>query len=200
MLDHISCSLKALVKGPLSKPLRRVGAVAIASAAFALVGACATLTKTATSGIPAVLDVPATDVLLLRAHGIGVQIYQCQASREDPNRYEWVFQAPEAQLFDHTGKPIIRHFAGPTWEVTDGSSVVGEVTAKDSGPDPMAIAWLRLHATSTAGRGLLSHTQDIQRLNTVGGKAPAGGCNAALTGSEARTRYSADYLFYRARS
>ena len=59
---------------------------------------------------------------------------------------------------------------------------------------------LLLRAKSTSGHGLLSRTQSIQRVNTVGGKAPAGGCASALLGSEARVHYTADYLFYGARS
>jgi hypothetical protein len=99
-------------------------------------------------------------------------------------------------LFDRSGKPLIKHFAGPSWQATDGSTVVGEVTAKDNGPDTMAIPWLLLRAKSTTGTGPLSHTQSIQRINTVGGKAPPGGCGATLSGSEVRVHYTADYLFY----
>jgi hypothetical protein len=150
--------------------------------------------------VPASLQVPAGAVLLLRGAAVGVQIYECQASHDDPTKFEWVFKAPDAKLFDHSGKQIIKHFAGPTWEANDGSSVVGEVTAKDNGPDPLAIPWLLLRAKSTAGHGLLSRTQFIQRIDTVGGKAPAGGCGASLSGSEVRMQYTADYLFYGVRS
>jgi hypothetical protein len=139
-------------------------------------------------------------VLFLQGHAVGVQIYECQASHDDPTKFDWVFKSPEAQLFDRRGKAIIKHYAGPSWQATDGSTVVGDVTAKDNGPDPMAIPWLLLRAKSTSGNGPLSHTQSVQRLNTVGGKAPPGGCGALLLGSEVRVHYTADYLFYRARS
>jgi len=172
------------------------------AALLILVAGCATTTSPAArtlpppSAIPASLQVPATQVLLLRAPAVGVQIYECQASAEDSKKYDWVFKAPEAQLFDHSGKAIIKHFAGPTWEHADGSAVVGEVTAKETGPDPLAIPWLLLSAKSTSGHGILSRVQFIQRIHTVGGKAPAGGCGVALMGSEVRMQYSADYLFY----
>jgi Protein of unknown function (DUF3455) len=174
----------------------RIGLVAL----LILIASCATVNRPAAPVVPASLQVPTTQVLSLQAHAIGVQIYECQASHDDPTRFDWVFKAPEAQLFDHAGKPIIKHYAGPTWEASDGSTVVGEVTAKDNGPDPMAIPWLLLRAKSTSGHGSLSRTQSIQRLITAGGKAPAGGCGAALLGSEVRMHYTADYLFYRARS
>jgi hypothetical protein len=155
--------------------------------------------RAATPAIAAAVQAPADQVLQLRAHAEGVQIYVCEATHDDPMQFVWKFKAPEAQLFDKSGQPIIKHFAGPTWLATDGSSVVGEVVAKDDGPDPMAIPWLLLRVKSTAGVGLLSRTQSVQRLNTVGGKAPDGGCGAGLVGSEVRMHYTADYLFYRAR-
>lgn len=46
---------------------------------------------------------------------------------------------------------------------------------------------------------VLSRTLSIQRLLTVGGKAPAAGCSTSQAGSEARVNYGADYLFYKAR-
>jgi hypothetical protein len=165
----------------------------------ALLSSCAA-NRAAAPVIPASIQAPDNQTLQLRAHAVGVQIYICQASHDDPMRFDWVLKAPEAQLFDSSGKPIIKHFGGPTWQAADGSSVIGEVVAKDSGPDPMAIPWLLLRAKSTSGNGLLSHTQSVQRLNTVGGKAPEGGCGAGLVGSEVSVHYTADYLFYRARS
>jgi hypothetical protein len=168
-------------------------------ALFILLAGCATTNKPAAPVVPSSLQVPATEVLFLQGHAVGSQIYECQASHDDPTHFDWVLKAPEAQLFDRAGKPIIKHFAGPSWQATDGSIVVGEVTAKDNGPDPMAIPWLLLRAKSTSGTGPLSHTLSIQRLNTQGGKAPPGGCGASLLGSELRVHYAADYLFYSAR-
>ncbi len=109
----------------------------------------------------------------------GVQIYACAARKDDAAKFEWTLVAPEAELFDAAGKKIGRHYAGPTWEATDGSKVVGELKARDDGPDPNAIPWLLLAAKSTSGSGVLSKTTSIQRLRTVGGKAPSEGCAVA---------------------
>ena len=148
--------------------------------------------------IPANLMVPATQRLSLAAHAIGVQIYDCKASKDDPGRYEWVLRAPEADLFDESGQKIGRHYAGPTWESNDGSKAVGEVKARDDGPDANAIPWLLMTAKSTSGDGILGRTVSVQRVETVGGKAPSGGCGQmqAARAREARVPYSATYNFF----
>ncbi len=165
----------------------------------ALFACCATANAGAVPGVPETLKVSATQVLSLETQGTGVQIYECKAGKDDPAKFEWVFKAPEAELFDSAGKKIARHYAGPTWEANDGSKVVGEVKAKDNGPDPNAIPWLLLSAKSTSGNGVFSRTKSIQRLNTVGGKAPAEGCTQAQAGKETRVPYKAKYYFYIAR-
>lgn len=146
--------------------------------------------------VPENLRVPATQTLSLEAHAIGVQIYDCKPGKDDPARFEWVFRAPEADLLDAARKKIGKHYAGPTWESNDGSKVVGEVRARDDGPDVNAIPWLLLSARSTSGVGVLGQTASVQRVQTVGGKAPAGGCSQEQAGKEARVPYSATYYFY----
>ena len=148
--------------------------------------------------VPAVLDVPAGQVLTLTAHGVGVQIYQCAANPQDPGNFSWTLKAPEATLRSPSGKKLGTHYAGPTWEAPDGSKVVGELVAKADSPDATAIAWLLLRAKATSGSGVFAAVSSIQRLRTVGGKAPAGGCDAAHAGRETRIRYSAEYRFYAA--
>jgi hypothetical protein len=166
-----------------------------ASSLAAFLSVCAGSTATA-ADVPADLKVPADQKLSLEARAKGVQIYECKASKTDPKVFEWAFKAPEAELFDSAGARIGKHFAGPTWESTDGSKVVGAVKAKDDGPDPGAIPWLLLGATSSSGTGVLGRTLSVQRLETKGGKAPATGCDAAHGGSEARVPYTAVYDFY----
>jgi hypothetical protein len=146
--------------------------------------------------VPDNLKTSITEVISLKAQGKGVQIYECKADTNDSTRFEWVFKAPEADLFDDTGKMIGKHYAGPTWEVNDGSKVVGTVKQRDNGPDPDAIPWLLLTAKSTSGNGVFSRVTSIQRLNTVGGTAPAEGCNKALANKEIRIPYKATYYFY----
>ena len=172
-------------------------AIAIAKVSIvALLAGFSTVKAGTMPEVPEALKVPANQVLSLETQAAGVQIYECKASKDDPTRFEWAFKAPEAELFDSTGKKIGRHYAGPTWESNDGSKVVGEVKAKDNGPDPNAIPWLLLSAKSTSGNGVLSQTQSIQRLQTAGGKAPVEGCTQAQVGKEARVTYKANYYFY----
>jgi hypothetical protein len=153
----------------------------------------------AATSAPAALKAPAGQVLAISARGAGVQIYTCTADKDDPTRFSWTLKAPEATLRDKSGKLLGKHYAGPTWEATDGSKVVGDVAAKDAGPDASAIPWLLLRAKSTSGTGIFSAVASIQRLRTVGGKAPANGCDQGQSGKEARVPYSAEYLFYTAR-
>ncbi|SPE35455.1 conserved exported hypothetical protein [Burkholderiales bacterium] len=146
--------------------------------------------------VPDKLRVPAGQSVSLEARASGVQVYTCEATKTDPTRVSWVFKEPQAALYDRNGKPIGKHYAGPTWESTDGSKVVGALVAQDPGPDATAIPWLLLTAKSTAGGGVLSATKSIQRVNTVGGRAPAEGCDPTLVGNVARVPYQATYYFF----
>ena len=109
----------------------------------------------------------------------------------------WTFSGPRATLSDIFGQPKWTHFAGPTWQHRDGSSVVaaavGNVTV-----DPDSIPWLLLKATSTKpgkfGDAMVKTTY-IQRLNTRGGLAPVGKCTEA--GEVTEVPYTADYVFWR---
>ena len=48
------------------------------------------------------------------------------------------------------------------------------------------------------GGDALTRTTYIQRINTIGGTAPATGCSAAgNVGSKILVPYEADYIFYR---
>ena len=175
---------------------KRIITVIGRASVVALLAACATSHAGTLPAVPDSLAVPATQTLLLGTRASGVQIYDCKPSKDDPYRFEWVFRAPEADLFDAAGTRVGKHYAGPAWEANDGSKVVGEVKAHDDGPDANAIPWLLLSAKSTSGAGVLARTASVQRLQTVGGKPPAGGCSEARAGAEARVPYSATYYFY----
>ena len=56
--------------------------------------------------IPDALEPGANAALAMVVPAKGVQIYECRASKGQPGAYEWAFVAPEAELFDTTGKPI----------------------------------------------------------------------------------------------
>lgn len=161
-----------------------------------LLGGCVTSGGGALPDVPASLKVPASQTVSRWVRASGVQIYDCKPGKDDPAQFAWVFRAPEAELRDRAGKPIGKHYAGPTWEANDGSRVVGEVVARDSGPDATAIPWLLLRVASVTGDGIFRRTQSIQRLHTAGGKAPADGCGQAQNGQETRVAYTADYVFY----
>jgi hypothetical protein len=136
---------------------------------------------------------PPGSSLLLEVMADGVQIYTCEAKGSG---FEWSFTAPEANLFDQQGRQIGAHFAGPSWKMTDGSEVVGEVVAKADAPDAGAIQWLLLRAKSHEGSGMLAQAAFIRRAETKGGVAPRRGCDANHVAQQARMRYSATYQFF----
>jgi hypothetical protein len=168
----------------------------LAGASIAAVAACAVAQAPTPPEVPAALRAPAGQVVFVEALATGVQIYQCEA--RPGSGYQWVFKAPEATLVDRAGHSLGKHYAGPTWESNDGSTVVGEVKANDPGPNPSAIPWLLLAAKSTSGPGVFAATQSVQRVATVGGLAPAEACSEASVKQVARVPYSASYYFYRA--
>lgn len=131
--------------------------------------------------------------LVLEVRADGVQVYDCKVKG---NRFEWSFTAPEANLFNQEGRQIGTHFAGPSWKLSDGSEVVGEVIAKANAPDPGAIPWLLLRAKSHEGSGVLAQAAFIRRVDTKGGVAPRMGCDPSHLSQQARMRYSATYEFF----
>jgi len=50
-------------------------------------------------------------------------------------------------------------------------------------------------SAKSSGPGVLNGVTFVQRVNTVGGKAPAAG--GTVIGQEVRVAYSAEYFFYR---
>jgi Protein of unknown function (DUF3455) len=160
---------------------------------------CASHTAVPPASVPPALQVPGAQVLTRTLHGSGVQIYECRPSPQNAAQFVWTLEAPKADLADRSGKDVGRHYEGPTWEAYDGSKVVGEVVARDSGPVPSAIPWLLLRAKSATGKGMFARVQYIQRLNTVGGLAPATGCDSTQATQRVRVAYAADYYFYAAR-
>lgn len=179
---------------------RKMSGLAVATWCTPLLVACAGAPGATPIVIPDNLNVAPPQTLALEVQASGVQIYQCAVAKTDASQFEWRFVAPQADLFDRDGKKIGHHYAGPTWESTDGSKVVGAVQAQNAGPDPGAIPWLLLSAKSTSGSGVFGLTQSIQRLQTVGGKAPADVCDQAQLGKETRVAYKAVYRFYSAKS
>jgi len=166
-----------------------------AAAVILAAAGCASTGAVRTDDVPDALRAPANQLLTLQAHANGVQIYQCKPSKDDPSHFAWVLSAPEANLFDGTGKKVAKHYAGPTWENVDGSIVVGQVAAKVDSPDGHSIPWLLLTAKTTSGKGQFGSVVSIQRLHTVGGDAPPS-CDGAKPDKQLRVPYKADYFFY----
>jgi len=138
------------------------------------------------AGIPDAIKVP--DGFCLKQHvtGSGVQIYSCINSA-------WALKAPEANLTDK-GNFVGNHFLGPTWQWKDGSKVKATKTASSPGGTPADVPWLLLTVTKEDGEGKLDGTKLIQRINTLGGAAPAGACTAT---DDLLVGYKAEYLFYK---
>ncbi len=158
---------------------------------------CASPRLMAVNNLPSNLRPPADQTLYFETLATGVQIYECKAKADGSGNFEWAFRAPEAGLFDANGKALGKHYAGPTWEALDLSNVVGEVKARDPGPDNKAIPWLLLSAKSVTGKGVFSETKSILRVRTVGGVAPAEACTEAKLKEVARVPYTATYHYYR---
>jgi uncharacterized protein DUF3455 len=141
--------------------------------------------------LPDAIKPPAGQSIYLDTLAEGFQVYTC--SKNDSGAFAWVLKAPDAQLFDLQKKPIGKHYAGPTWEGLDGGKVVG--AAKANAPGTNAIPWLLLEVKSREGKGQFTEAKNILRVSTVGGVAPATGCDQAQSGKENRVPYTASYLF-----
>jgi|SRR5471032_480558 len=139
--------------------------------------------------IPAELAVPGKTPAL-SVHAEGVQIYDCKTDAF--GSMTWQFREPLATLMV-SGKTVGRHFAGPTWQLSDGSSVVGRLAAQAPGKTDKDIAWLKLDVVSRQGDGALSNVNLVERLNTQGGVFK-GACEQS--GSLHLEPYSADYSFF----
>jgi hypothetical protein len=136
------------------------------------------------------LQVPAGNKVAYHVYAEGVQIYRW-------NGTSWTFIAPEAVLFADAGLEGVvgSHYGGPTWESVSGSKVVGSVRERCI-PNPDAVAWLLLEAISSEGPGVFDRLTFVQRVNTVGGIAPAD--PGDFLGDEERVSYTTEYVFYRA--
>ena len=134
------------------------------------------------------LQIPEGNSLTFHAYAIGVQVYRW-------NGTAWVFVAPSATLYADPGYHgrVAIHYGGPTWQSISGSKVVGMRLAGCT-PDPTAIPWLRLGAVSSQGPGVFDGVSFVQRVNTVGGIAPA--TAGTTVGQVANVPYSAEYYFY----
>jgi Protein of unknown function (DUF3455) len=131
------------------------------------------------------------EAVVLSVHAEGAQVYECKVGSD--GKPAWAFREPIATLL-LDGKTVGRHYAGPNWEHSDGSAVVGKVAGSAPGATPADIPWLKLDVVSRRGSGILTGVTTVQRINTQGGKLE-GACDKAGTFRSAP--YSADYVFLR---
>lgn len=129
--------------------------------------------------------------LIATVHAQGAQVYECKTGAS--GKFAWQFREPIATLI-MDGKTIGRHYAGPNWELADGSAVAAKVAGRAPGATAQDIPLLKLEVASQRGSGQLSGVTTVQRLNTKGGVAegPCADAGAFLT-----VPYSADYAFFR---
>ncbi len=131
--------------------------------------------------IPAAVSVPDNlpngNARVATYYAVGVQKYKARVkSGSDPVAYEWVFVAPQADLYDNTNSKVGNHGAGPFWTISPADSIFAQqfVPARTApSPDPGSIAWLLLMPkTGTTPTGIFAEVDYIQRIATKGGKAP----------------------------
>jgi hypothetical protein len=128
--------------------------------------------------------------LIAKMHANGAQIYECRMSAL--NTLTWQFREPIATLVQD-GMTVGRHFAGPNWEMADGTTVKGMMVSQAPGTTDTDIPNLMLAVTSAKGRGPIASARTILRINTSGGIAK-GSC--PHNGDVLSVPYSADYAFY----
>jgi Protein of unknown function (DUF3455) len=121
-------------------------------------------------GIP----LPENTSVVLAVASEGVQIYESKPG--STGAYEWVLEAPEAELKNLSGEVLGKHFGGPTWSLNDGSQLVGNLPPLKivNDPDGRNIAWLLVAVKSKTESGILSKIDYIMRIATSGGVPPSG--------------------------
>src|SRR5262245_46297650 len=136
------------------------------------------------------IQVQGGDSVVFHAYAVGVQVYRWNGS-------SWTFVEPIATLYADAGYQgkVGTHYVGPTWESNSGSKVVG-ARVDGCSPDPASIAWLLLRKVSSEGPGVFENVTFVQRVNTVGGLAPA--APGASIGAITQVPYTAEYFFYSA--
>src|SRR5258707_11971628 len=97
--------------------------------------------------LPGAIGAPG-ETAVLTLHAEGAQVYECKAGSD--GKLAWAFREPIATLMAD-GKTVGRHYAGPNWEYSDGSAVVGKAAGNAPGATPNDIPWLKLTVVSQRG-------------------------------------------------
>ncbi|MDR7150373.1 hypothetical protein J2W49_002331 [Hydrogenophaga palleronii] len=150
------------------------------------------------ASLPAAVQVPAGNKVVMETVGVGQITYECRAKADMPVQFEWVFAGPDAKLMDRSGKQVGKYYGPPaTWESMDGSKITATqlaVSPGGTGNIPLQL----VKANPAMGMGAMQGVSYIQRVATKGGVAPAMPCGAANTGARQIVNYQADYIFYKA--
>ena len=174
--------------------VRRLAALSVAL--LAIPSPVASLAQPPVPAVANEIAVPPGHKLLFQFSATGVQIYK--AVQGEGGKLEWALEAPLADLFDAQGGKAGWHYEGPSWEAADGSKVVRDkAEGVKSAPAPRSedIPWLLVKVKAEEGKpGALSPAVYIQRLQTEGGKAPAG--LPKRTGTKVGVAYKALYCIY----
>jgi hypothetical protein len=81
--------------------------------------------RAAETPLPDAIAAPG-ETVVVTLHAEGAQVYECKAGTD--GKPTWAFREPVATLL-LDGKTVGRHYAGPNWEHSDGSAVVGKAAA-----------------------------------------------------------------------
>ena len=154
------------------------------------------LTIPATVAVPE--NLPNGNTRVATYFAVGVQKYKARIKAgSDPVAYEWVFVAPQADLYDITNAKVGTHSTGPTWQLSVNDSIYAQAffpprTAPSS--DPSSIDWLLLMPkVGKTPTGIFADVDYIQRIATEGGKAPTTPPTSATETVE--VAYTAVYRF-----
>jgi hypothetical protein len=142
--------------------------------------------------VPPTLVPPPGNTLTSVFKAKGVQVYGCTDTR-------WTLIEPAATLTGIALNPVraasALHFRGPSWQSSDdGSLVEGTTPVAAPSTTPNSIPQLLVTAKTSRGPGVFGDVTFIQRLNTVGGVAPATACTAGATTA---VPYQAVYRFFK---
>ena len=167
--------------------------------------------------VPPGLEVEEGNEVFLLGRGVGTQNYVCAPC--DPTKANcplgvaFTLFTPQATLFNDQGEQLITHFSRPnpveggavrvTWQDSRDTSSVWAKAVKAVMVRDDSIPWVLLNVKDTGTQAgptgdRMTKTTFIQRVNTVGGLAPADECiSSADLGRQAFVPYRADYFFYK---
>lgn len=148
--------------------------------------------------VPSDIHVAESAVLVAAFAAEGTQTYTCAATGTGTVTYAWsTTSVPSAKLYDSDCMVAVSHYGGPHWKANDGSIILGTKVRAVASATTGSIPQLLLSAVADGGTtGLLSNVTAVQRLNTVGGVAPATGCDTDHVGGTVAVPYTAEYYFY----